>query len=151
MRHLTGVLAAAILCATAGARAASARPIEPGLRARLDRIEKAFRDERAGALRQSFSDEAKLRVHIRDLPAAQGSYGPRQLEVIFGDIFSAYRTTDFRFGRDEVTVSSPNTAFARGRWRRRSRRGGEETLDTLTFTLRRRGQDWRILEIRSSR
>jgi hypothetical protein len=71
--------------------------------------------------------------------------------VIFAQIFEGCRTSDFRFDLDEVSVPSPGTAFARGRWTRSDRRERVEMVETLTFTLRADGSDWRILEIRSSR
>jgi hypothetical protein len=80
-----------------------------------------------------------------------GSYGPSQLEVIFGRIFDENRTRQFSFKDEDVAVSGPGIAFARGRWVRKTGRGGTETTDTVTFTLRQESGDWRIHEIRSSR
>jgi hypothetical protein len=104
------------------------------LSSRLRRIETAFRDGDAGSLRASFASGARLRVELPDLTEGQGSYGAGQLQVIFGRIFDQFRTQEFAFAADDVRVSQPGTAFARGRWVRRSR-----------------PRDWRILEIRASR
>jgi hypothetical protein len=71
--------------------------------------------------------------------------------VIFAQIFEQYSTRELAFPKTDVTLSSPGTAFARGRWLRRARHGGPDSTDTLTFTLCEEGGDWRILEIRSSR
>lgn len=119
--------------------------------ARLRRIESAFREGDANALRLSFPSSGKIRVEIKDLTEGQTWYAPAQLQVIFGQIFEGFATREMAFRRSEVTLSPSGTAFARGRWVRRGQRGGPETVDTLTFTLREESGDWRILEIRSSR
>ena len=122
-----------------------------GLRSRLSRIEGAFRDGSAGALRQSFSDTGKVRVDLKDLTDEPASYPCGQLQVVFTRIFDENQTREFAFPKDDVTVSEAGTAFARARWSRRSRPGGQEAVDNLTFTLRQESGDWRINEIRSSR
>lgn len=119
--------------------------------ARLRRIEGAFREGDANALRLSFPSAGKIRVEIKDLTEGQSWYAPAQLQVIFSQIFEAFATREMAFRRSDVTLSPSGTAFARGRWVRRGQHGGPETVDTLTFTLREEGGDWRILEIRSSR
>ena len=131
--------------------AAFAPPLPSGLHARLQRIEAAFREGDASALRSSFAASGKLRVDLKNLTQGQEVYGAGQLQVIFAQIFEGSRTSDFRFDLDEVSVPSPDTAFARGRWTRSDRRERVEMVETLTFTLRADGSDWRILEIRSSR
>ncbi|PYQ47158.1 MAG: hypothetical protein DMF78_24470 [Acidobacteria bacterium] len=136
-----------VLCA-AGAQAAS---LDPALSTRLRRIETAFRGGDAASLRPIFTGNGKVRVDLKDVMDGPGSYGPSQLEVIFGRIFDENRTREFHFRDDEVTVSTPGTAFARGRWVRKARPGGTDATDTLTFTLRQESGDWRIHEIRSSR
>lgn len=143
---------AALSTGIAGTTALSTdRALDPGLDSRLRSIESAFRQGDASALRLSFSGTGKVCVNIRDLTEAQASYGAGQLEVIFAQIFEAFPTKDFDFEKDEMKASTPGTAFARGRWVRRSRPGNQEAVDTLTFTLRQEGEDWRVLEIRSSR
>jgi hypothetical protein len=149
MRNAGRALGAALLvCAAADARAAT---LEPGLSTRLRRIETAFRSGDAGSLRPAFTANTKVRVDLKDVMDGPGSYGPSQLEVIFGRIFDENRTRQFSFKDEEVTVSGPGIAFARGRWVRKAGRGGTETTDTVTFTLRQESGDWRIHEIRSSR
>jgi hypothetical protein len=144
-----GIAAAALLlCAAADARGAT---VEPALNARLRRIETAFRSGDAGSLRPAFTASTKVRVDLKDVMEGPGSYGPSQLEVIFGRIFDENHTRQFSFKDEDVTVSSPGIAFARGRWVRRSGRGGAEATDTVTFTLRQESGDWRVHEIRSSR
>ncbi len=152
MRVLPTVLIA-LLAHAAGAwsGATAPRPAPPALISRLQRIESAFRQGDATALRLSFSATGKLWVDLKDLTEGQELYGAGQLQVIFGQIFEEFRTRDFSFPREEVRVSSPGAAFARGRWVRASRRERLELAETLTFTLREDGSDWRILEIRSSR
>ena len=144
-----GIAAAAVLlCAATLVRGAT---VEPALNARLRRIETAFRSGDAGSLRPAFTASTKVRVDLKDVMEGPGSYGPSQLEVIFGRIFDENRTRQFSFKDEDVTVSSPGVAFARGRWVRRSGRGGAEATDTVTFTLRQESGDWRVHEIRSSR
>jgi hypothetical protein len=116
----------------------------------LRRIESAFREGDAGSLRLSFSSGGRVRVELRDLAEGQGAYGAGQLQAIFNRIFEQVRTEDFAFGKEDVRVATPGTAFARGRWVRRAPARGPETVDMLTFTLREESGDWRILEIRSS-
>jgi hypothetical protein len=140
--------AALLLCSAASVQAAT---VEPALSTRLRRIETAFRSGDAGSLRPAFTANTKVRVDLKDVMEGPGSYGPSQLEVIFGRIFDENRTRQFSFKDEDVTVSGPGIAFARGRWIRRSGRGGTEGTDTVTFTLRQESGDWRIHEIRSSR
>jgi hypothetical protein len=150
MSH-TLLLALAALAFGAASGEASAQPLPAGLQSRLQHIEAAFRAGDAGALRRSFATSGKLRVDLKDLTDGQEAYGASQLQVIFAQIFESCRKSDFRFAQDEVSVPSAGTAFARGRWTRTGRRERVELAETLTFTLRDDGSDWRILEIRSSR
>lgn len=148
IRVTKGALAAALLlplCALAAA------PVEPPLASRLRRIEGAFRNGDAGSLRPAFTASAKVRVDLKDVMEGPGSYGPSQLEVIFGRIFDENRTREFSFRDEDVTVSTPGVAFARGKWVRKVRPAGGDITDTVTFTLRQESGDWRIHEIRSSR
>jgi hypothetical protein len=117
---------------------------------RLRSIEGAFERGDATALRVSFSTAGKVRVDLKDLTDGQRWYAPSQLQVIFAQIFEQYATRELAFRKADVTLASSGTAFARGRWVRRSRHGGPESMDTLTFTLCEEGGDWHILEIRSS-
>lgn len=123
---------------------------DPGLLSRLTRIENAFRQGNAGALRDSCASAGKVRLDLQNLVVEQGSYGTGQVQVIFDQIFDQFHTSAFAFAKDDVKVSPPGTAFARGRWVRRAR-GGSEAVDTLTFTLRQESGEWRVHEIRSSR
>lgn len=145
------VLVGAPLAAAETPFGLDADEVDPVLWSRLQRIEAAFRQGDAGSLRLSFSGAGKVRVDLKGLTDGQASYGLGQLQVVFAQIFEEFRTRDFAFEKDEVKVSRPGTAFARGRWVRRSQAGGPETVDNLTFTLREESGDWRILEIRSSR
>jgi hypothetical protein len=141
----------AALLVSASASAASPATLEPALSARLRRIETAFRSGDAASLRPAFTANTKVRVDLMDVMEGPGSYGPSQLEVIFGRIFDENRTRQFSFKDEDVAVSGPGIAFARGRWVRKTGHGGTETTDTVTFTLRQESGDWRIHEIRSSR
>ena len=125
--------------------------VDPQLSSRLQRIESAFRGGDAGALRPCFVSSGKVRVDLRELTGGPTSYGPGQLQVVFEQIFDGNRTREFAFRQQDVTVPSAGTAFAKGRWVRRTRTGGQETVDTLTFTLREENRDWRIHEILTSR
>jgi hypothetical protein len=145
----TALLGLLVLC-TPASRADTAESVPAGLLTRLQRIESAFRQGDAGSLRLSFPATGKMRVDLKGLTDGQESYGSGQLQVMFGQIFAEFRTRDFLIPQDEVRVSSQGTAFARGRWVRANREGVERR-ETLTFTLRADGGDWRILEIRSSR
>jgi hypothetical protein len=144
-------IGAALLLVCGSAAALLAATVEPSLSARLRRIETAFRSGDAGSLRPVFTANTKVRVDLKDVMEGPGSYGPSQLEVIFGRIFDENRTRQFSFKDEDITVSGPGIAFARGRWVRRSGRGGADATDTVTFTLRQESGDWRIHEIRSSR
>ena len=146
---LTAALVAAVLVA-ALAEPAPAGP-DAALQSRLRRIESAFRDGNASALRQSFSESGKVRVDLKDLTDEPASYGAGQLQVVFARIFEENETRAFAFPKDDVTLSAAGTAFARARWSRRSGSSGQDSVDNLTFTLRQESADWRINEIRSSR
>jgi hypothetical protein len=142
------VMAMAMLLGEAApARAA----LDPGLASRLRRVETSFRNGDAASLRPAFTGNGKVRVDLKAVMDGPGSYGPGQLEVIFDRIFDENHTREFSFRDEDVTVSKPGVAFARGRWVRKPRPGGAEATDTLTFTLRQESGDWRIHEIRSSR
>lgn len=118
---------------------------------RLRRIERAFRQGDAGALRASFCSSGKLRVDLRDVPDSPASYAPGQLQVIFAQMFAEARTREFAFRRDEVALPSEGTAFARARWVREARSGEATDVQPLTFTLREEDGDWRIHEILAPR
>src|SRR6185436_10686024 len=77
----------AALLVSASASAASPATLEPALSARLRRIETAFRSGDAASLRPAFTANTKVRVDLKDVMEGPGSYGPSQLEVIFGRIF----------------------------------------------------------------
>jgi hypothetical protein len=147
---LVGAVVLALVLAALVAPA-PAQEADGELRSRLRRIEGAFRSGDAGSLRQSFSEAGKVRVDLKDLTEEPASYGPGQLQVVFARIFDENQTRGFVFPKDDVTVSEAGTAFARARWSRHSRPGGQEAVDNLTFTLRQESGDWRINEIRSSR
>jgi hypothetical protein len=144
-----GMAAAAVLFLAASASPAPA--VDPSLVSRLRRIESAFRSGDAGSLRPAFTPNGKVRVDLKEVMEGPGTYGPGQLEVIFGRIFDENRTRAFSFRDEDVTVSTPGVAFARGKWVRKLRRGAVDASDTVTFTLRQESGDWRIHEIRSSR
>jgi len=147
-------VAAALVAAAAAANGAPwlrADGPDPKLWSRLQRIESSFRGGDAGALRPSFASRGKVRVDLRGLTEGPASYGSGQLQVIFEKIFDGNRTREFAFRKQDVTVPAPGTAFAKGRWVRRTRTGGQESVDTLTFTLREENRDWRIHEILTSR
>jgi hypothetical protein len=148
---LTAALVAALVLLTLAGPAPGEEPPNGALRARLSRIEGAFKSGSAGSLRQSFSESGKVRVDLKDLTEEPASYGCGQLQVVFARIFDENQTREFAFPKDDVTVSAEGTAFARARWSRRNRPGGQEAVDNLTFTLRQESGDWRINEIRSSR
>lgn len=128
-----------------------AGPVDASLSDRLRGIETAFRKGEAGSLRPAFTAKGKVRVDLKDVMEGPGTYGPSQLEVIFGRIFDENRTRQFAFRDEDVTVTTPGVAFARARWLRKAGGGGSDSTDTVTFTLRQESGDWRIHEIRSSR
>jgi hypothetical protein len=146
MRGFQLALTLALLFGASPAPAAA--PEDRRLASRLRRIETAFRDGDAAALRGSCAASGKVRVDLSGPAPAQGAYAAGQLQVIFGQIFRAGRTREFAI-EDDVRVSAPGTAFARGRWVQGA--GGRESELTLTFTLREEDGDWRVREIRSTR
>jgi hypothetical protein len=129
---------------------APAGQVEPALWSRLQRIESAFRNGDAQALRASLPEKAKVRVDLRGLTNGPVSYGPGQLQVVFEQIFQDQRTREFALPLADLRTSASGTAFARGRWVH-GRPGLPDTVDLLTFTLREKDGDWRIYEILSSR
>jgi hypothetical protein len=151
VRGLRALVAAGLVALAQGSATARALEGDGALAWRLQQIETAVRAADAGGLRGSFAGSGKVRADLRDFTEGQAWYGPGQLQVIFGQIFEQFETRDFAFRKSDVTLSSPSTAFARGRWVRRSRRGGPDVVDTVTITLHADRGDWRILEIRSSR
>lgn len=130
-------------------RAWSAAGEAGALHARLDAIASAVRRGDAEALGAASTRGGRVRVDLRGLPDAQGSYGSGQLQVVLGRVFDAFETRSFDFD-DEAGEGGPSTAFARGAWVRRPRGGGAEVRETLTFALRLEEGDWRMVEIRSS-
>jgi hypothetical protein len=147
-RVARSLILSALVVGTAGAEAG---PVDAALDGRLRGIETAFRKGEAGSLRPAFTAKAKVRVDLKDVMEGPGTYGPSQLEVIFGRIFDQNRTRQFAFRDEDVTVTTPGVAFARARWQRKAGAGGADSTDTVTFTLRQESGDWRIHEIRSSR
>jgi hypothetical protein len=124
---------------------------EDALWSRLRQIEGAFREGDATALRDSLTPLGKVRLDLPQVPGCPASYGPGQLQVIFSRLFAEGATREFAFRRDEVSLSSDDTAFARARWVRHGEGSRPQPPDTLTFTLRAEGGDWRIHEILAPR
>src|SRR5574341_4950 len=93
LRTLIWALAALAL----GRPALPAGDVEPALWSRLQRIESAFRDGDAEALRPSLSSAAKIRVDLKDLAEVPASYGAGQLQVIFTQVFEKQGTREFAF------------------------------------------------------
>lgn len=124
---------------------------DEGLTARIRRVETSFRRGDATDLRTSFAAAGKVRVELRDLTEGPSWYASGQLQVLFARIFEDYSTRELAFASEDVSEPTPGTAFARGRWVRRARRGGPDLSETLVLTFRREKDEWRILEIRSSR
>ncbi len=152
-RHRRSVLAFSLLSLCLLAARAQARPESavPGpLWSRLSQLEDVFRRGDAAALRAACAQGGKIRVEMRAIPSGQGSFGASQLEVIFRQIFKGQLTRALAFPRDDVKLSPPATAFARGTWVHRPA-GGAEITETLMFTLQAKGDDWRVHEIRSAR
>lgn len=146
-----GARGLAVVALVVRAAALHAAPADAALEGRLRGIETAFRKGEAGSLRPAFTAKGKVRVDLKDVMEGPGTYGPSQLEVIFGRIFDENRTRQFAFRDEDVTVTTPGVAFARARWLRKASGGGSDVTDTVTFTLRQESGDWRIHEIRSSR
>ena len=146
-----GVRGLAVVALVVRAAAVHAAPADAALDGRLRGIETSFRKGEAGSLRPAFTAKGKVRVDLKDVMEGPGTYGPSQLEVIFGRIFDENRTRQFAFRDEDVTVSTPGVAFARARWLRKASGGGSDVTDTVTFTLRQESGEWRIHEIRSSR
>jgi hypothetical protein len=148
LRALSFVMA--WLAASPGSPAVSDAGDE-ALRGRLRRVEAAFRQGDAVALRGSFTDKAKVRVELGDLTEGEGLYGAGQLQVIFGRIFEQRRTASMSFPTSDVKVPGAGTAFARAVWLHRGARSGDERTDSLLLTLHADAGDWRIIEMRSAR
>jgi hypothetical protein len=150
-RRRTTLVVIAWLAALSPAVLAARDAAEDALKSRLRRIEAAFRQGDAMALRSCFSEKAKVRVELRDLSEGQGLYGAGQLQVIFSRIFEGRRTRSMAFPRGDVKVPAPGTAFARGVWVHLGSRSADERTDTLMLTLHSEEGDWRIVEMRSAR
>lgn len=124
---------------------------DEGLTVRIRRVETAFRRGDATDLSRSFAGAGKVRVELRDLTEGPSWYASGQLQVLFARVFEDFSTRELAFATEDVSEPTPGTAFARGRWVRRARRGGPDLSETLVLTFRREKDEWRILEIRSSR
>ena len=124
---------------------------EDALWSRLRRLENAFRQGDATALRLASPSSGKVRLDLSPWTEGPTSYGPGQLQGVFAQVFGARRTQTFSFPREDVTVSREGTAFARGRWVWAPPAGEAQTAETLVFSLRCEGADWRVQEIRRAR
>lgn len=119
------------------------------LHACLDDVAGAVRRGDAALLRALATRGGRVRVDLRGVPDAQGSYAPGQLQVVLARVFEAFETRSFAFD-DEAREGAAPLVFARGAWVRRPRDGGAEVRETLTFALRLEQGAWRMVEIRSS-
>jgi hypothetical protein len=124
---------------------------EAALWARLRRLETAFRQGDATALRHASPGSGKVRLDLPPWTEGLAAYGPGQLQGVFGQVFAQRRTQAFSFPREQVDFSAEGTAFARGRWVWRPPHGDSQTSETLVFLLRAEGADWRVQEIRRAR
>ncbi len=112
----------------------------------VDALGAAWRAGDARAVAAHCTRAGRVQLELRQ---AQGSYGAGQLEVVLARLFSALETRALAFD-DDRRVAHEDTAFARAEWRHRTRDGGVETRETLTFALHLEGDVWRVVEIRSS-
>ena len=124
---------------------------EDALWSRLRRLENAFRQGDATALRLASPGSGKVRLDLSPWTDGPTSYGPGQLQGVFAQVFDERRTHTFSFPRQDVSVSREGTAFARGRWVWAPPAGDRQTVETLVFSLRSEGGDWRVQEIRRAR
>ena len=88
---------------------------DPALDARLRNIETAFRDGDAAALRVVLPGRREGAGRPEGPDERCRVVRPGQLEVVFARIFEGQQTREFGFRKEDVTVSMPGTAFARGR------------------------------------
>jgi hypothetical protein len=143
------VLAAAVVLGPTGTDAtAGLDDVEAGLDRRLVAIETAFRSGDVRLLFSHLPSGSRVRVDIAGLTGAQAFFGPDQVRVVMEGVFARVCTHRFAFAGKTATN---DTAFVTSRWIRQDRLTQMQTSHTLIFTIRREAQEWRILEIRSSR
>ena len=123
---------------------------DAALWSRLRRLESAFRQGDATAIRLASPTSGKIRLDLPPWTDGPCSYGPGQVQGVFAQVFADRRTHTFSFPKEEVEVSREGTAFARGRWVW-DPPAGERATETLVFSLRSEGGDWRVQEIRRAR
>ncbi len=142
-RHRATLALALVLAAPARTACADA------LGERLERLAGALRAGDADALADAATRGGRVRLDLRGIADARGSYSAGQLRAVLRRVFASLRTRAFRFDSD-AREADEATVFARGAWRVAAQEGGAETRQTLTFVLRREDGDWRIVELRSS-
>jgi hypothetical protein len=118
---------------------------------RLRRLESAFRQGDATALRQASPGTGKVRIDLPPWTEGPASFGPGQIQGVFAQVFSERRTHAFSFLKEDVSVSPEGTAFARARWVWCAGPGDQRVSETLVFSLRSEDGDWRLQEIRRAR
>jgi hypothetical protein len=133
------------------AQAHTEETAEAALWARLRGLESAFRQGDATALRLASPSSGKVRVDLPPWTDGPTSYGPGQVQGVFAQVFADRRTHTFSFPREDVSLSREGTAFARGRWVWVPPAGDRQSSETLVFSLRSEGGDWRVQEIRRGR
>lgn len=118
---------------------------------RLRRLESAFRQGDATALRLLAPGSGKVRIDLPPWTEGPASFGPGQIQGVFAQVFAERRTHAFSFPKVDVSVSGEGTAFARARWVWCSGGSEQRTSEILVFSLRSEGGDWRLQEIRRAR
>jgi hypothetical protein len=118
---------------------------------RLRRLESAFRQGDATALRLASPGSGKVRIDLPPWTEGPASFGPGQIQGVFAQVFSERRTRAFSFPKEDVSVSPEGTAFARARWVWCGEGGDQRTSEVLVFSLRSEDGDWRLQEIRRAR
>jgi hypothetical protein len=118
---------------------------------RLRRLENAFRQGDATALRLASPGAGKVRIDLPPWTEGPASFGPGQVQGVFAQVFSERRTRAFSFPKEDLSVSPEGTAFARARWVWCPGGGDQPTSETLFFSLRSEDGDWRLQEIRRAR
>jgi hypothetical protein len=132
---------------------------EPGdverLSRTIDRVERAFEAGDPDELEQCLS-EKKIFLSLKARGVEAGYYGRSQVKHMLAKLFSERRTDSFTHHPEEVEVTGGERAVFRAEWSYLAAEADDVVTEQLRFKLDRvkgsegrKGDDWRVSEIRA--
>ena len=126
--------------------------LEPALEACFDRIERAFQQEDAAALRPLLPTGTKVLIALESFDRPRQWYAGDQVTLLLDRIFKEFEVTDFRVDRSRGSLSGTNVYFVPASWScRRPGAGTKHSRLQLMLVRDGSGGAFQIREIKEVR